>query len=453
MYNLDKSFNDFYTNQVVLSSDKQNELREKKNLNLNRLKAGLKEDNDENDTIFKIAETRIQGSMAMHTVVQNDSNDYDIDVAVIFDKDNLGAKGPLAIKNIVVDALKRKCNGFAKEPEVRTNCVRVTYSEGYHIDFAIYRRYKDCETAQEYVYEHAGSQWTIRNPADINNWFNEELNNKGQILRKVIRLLKMFCKSRESWINMPGGLLQTVLCDETLQSYDRLDVTFYYTMKAIKERLETTIEVLNPTDKAVSLLQTDAHRQKMRNLCAKLDVNLAKLEVLFDKDCSESDARKVWQEFFNHDFWSVNDRRDLGERTNNSDTAFINTEQFIEDLYNVDEQYIVKIGCNISKNGFRTMPILQFLEHFRLLRLPQGYTIECTIDYTDAPKYDKILWKVRNVGRVAQQRNMIRGQIKERGKTIKEHSDFYGAHYIECYLIRENKCIAVGRVNVPIDNG
>lgn len=452
MYNLDKFFNDFYKNHVVLPSDKQNELRDKKNLNLKRLREGLEEYNEESGTNYKIAETRLQGSMAMHTIVQNDSNEYDIDVAVIFDKDNIADKGPVAIKNVIVDALKRKCKGFAKPPEVKTNCVRITYSDGYHIDFAVYRRYKDSDNIQEYTYEHAGNQWTLRNPAAINNWFDEEINAKGQILRKIIRLSKMFCKSRTNWTNMPGGLLQTVLCDEMLQSYDRLDETFYYTMKAIKERLETTIEVFNPTDKAVSLLQTEAHRQKMRDWCRRLGDNLAKLKVLFEKECSEADAKKAWWEFFEHDYWNVTDKNNSAERTNISCPSFVNTEQFIEDLYNVDEQYVVKIGCRISKAGFRTMPILQFFERFRLFRLPQGYTIECTVDYTDAPRYDKILWKVRNVGFVAEQRNMIRGQIKERGKSIREHSDFYGAHFIECYLIQGNRCIAIGRVNVPIDS-
>ena len=60
---------------------------------------------------------------------------------------------------------------------------------------------------------------------------NDDSNGK---LRKIIRLSKMFCKSRKSWKNMPSGLLQTVLCDEKLQqSYERTDELFYYTMQEI----------------------------------------------------------------------------------------------------------------------------------------------------------------------------------------------------------------------------
>ena len=42
----------------------------------------------EKNKSYKICEERVQGSMAMHTIVQNDKNDYDIDVAIVFEKDN-----------------------------------------------------------------------------------------------------------------------------------------------------------------------------------------------------------------------------------------------------------------------------------------------------------------------------------------------------------------------------
>lgn len=403
MYDLSKSFHDFYKNHVVLSAEKQNELRKKRDLNLERLKAGLKEYNEEHKTNYKISETRTQGSMAMHTVVQNDGNDYDIDVAIVFEKDNLAGKGAQAIKNVVVDALKRKCTGFATEPEAKTNCVRIVYANGYHVDFAIYRRFKESITDKEYTYEHAGSTWTSRNPAAINNWFNDEIADKGQVLRQVIRLSKMFCKSRDSWINMPGGLLQTVLCDEKLQNYDRLDETFYYTMLEIKKRLDNSVEVNNPTDSSLSLLQTENHRQKMRNWCSRLNGKLSELDVLFDENCSETDAKNAWYIFFNHDYWSESSKSTMSESCQKSLYAFSNTEQFIEDMYNMDEQYTVKIDCIISKNGFRDMPILSFLEKFNGW-LPHGFSIDCSIGYTDAPRYDMILWKVRNVGAVAEQK-------------------------------------------------
>ena len=143
MYDLSSKFNAFYTNHVVLPQDDQTDLYHKKDLNIQRLKDGLKEYNEENNTSYSVVETCVQGSVAMSTVVQNEDHDYDIDVAIVFEKSVLGDKGAQATRNMVANALRRKTKQFNAEPEVKTSCVRVQYADGYHIDFAVYRRYYD----------------------------------------------------------------------------------------------------------------------------------------------------------------------------------------------------------------------------------------------------------------------------------------------------------------------
>ena len=48
MYDLEKEMKKFYYNEVVLPQDETTNLREKKKINLDRLKEGLKEYNEEN---------------------------------------------------------------------------------------------------------------------------------------------------------------------------------------------------------------------------------------------------------------------------------------------------------------------------------------------------------------------------------------------------------------------
>ena len=450
MYDLSKEFHDFYKNHVVLPNDKQNDLRSKKNLNIKRLKSGLKEYNTDNNTDYKISETRVQGSMAMATVVQNDSNDYDIDVAIVFEKDNISDKGAIAIKNVIVDALKRKCTNFKSEPETKTNCVRIEYQDGYHVDFAIYRRYKE-DGENEYTYEHAGSSWSLRNPSAINNWFSAEIKDKGDCLRKVIRFSKMFCKSRCFWINMPGGLLQTVVWDEKIQnSYERLDECFYYTMKEVKERLDASIEVYNPTDTSTSLLLTQDHRTKMNNWLSRLSDKLEKLEILFDTDCTFENAKDAWYEFFNHTYW-----QELSTVTESSSAyelcSFRNTEEYIEDMVNINEQYYVDVSCKVKANGFPLQSLVDFLSKFNKNWLPHGFSIDFDIVDTNVPEPYDVWWKVRNVGPVAEQKDNIRGQIEKKYHKHKhEASQFYGEHYVECYIIKNDECVAISHIKVPI---
>ena len=139
----------------------------------------------------------------------------------------------------------------------------------------------------------------------------------------------------------------------------------------------------------------------------------------------------------------------LAESSKSENHIYTDTEEFIEDMYPVDLKYNLKIDCEVEKDGFRTMPIVRYLnEYFPLL--PHNFAIRCSIKTTNCPLHYKILWKVKNVGNVAEERNMIRGQIEDRGKKIKETSNFYGPHYIECYLIKNGVCVAIDRVDIPI---
>ncbi len=455
MYDLSSKFNTFYTSYVVLSQSEQNSLYDKKNLNLQRLKNGLKEYNDEYKTSYSVAEDCVQGSVAMSTVVQNEDSDYDIDVAVVFNKSVLGDKGAQATRNMVANALRRKTKQFNAEPEVKTSCVRVKYADGYHIDFAIYRRSYDYIN-EEWIYEHSGSEWSSRELRGLTDWFKNQNDNSDGKLRKVIRLSKMFGKSRSSWKNMPSGLLQTVLCDEKLQkSYDRIDELFYYTMKEIVNRIENNTSVVAPVDNGRDLTPRQSDKQKMINWKNRLKSKLADLDVLFSEDCTQTDAIQAWYGFFNHEFWNESTTKseyNTLQPFKKAVCSFVDNEQFIEDMFPVNLIYSCKISCFVSGNGWRPTPIGQFLSLLKRY-LPHRFEIRCTMEYTNCPWPYKIFWKVRNVGVEAEKRDMLRGQIYEKGKTIVEHSNFFGKHYIECYIIKNGVCVARDKVDIPIGKG
>lgn len=455
MYDLSSKFNTFYDSYVVLSELQQTNLHKKKELNIQRLKDGLKEYNEENKTSYSIKETCVQGSVVMSTVVQNEDDNYDIDIAIVFDKSELGNKGAQATRNMVANALKRKTKQFNTEPEVKTSCVRVNYADGYHVDFAIYRRKYD-KRNDSWIYEHAGADWTERELNGLSKWFKTQNSNSDRKLRKIVRLSKMFCKSRKFWKNMPSGLLQTVLCEEKLEdSYERIDELFYYTMKAIVERLEINTCVTAPVDNGRDLTPRKSDIQRMINWKNRLKSKLEDLEILFKDDCTKDDVIQAWYGFFNHDYWSEQSTKIAKYESKTvlrPICSFSDTEEYIEELYPLSLLYSCKVSCIVSGNGWRPKLLTEFLSALRHW-LPHNFEIRCTMDYTDCPQPYKIFWKVKNVGPEAERRNQIRGQIVEKGKTIVEHSNFYGNHYIECYIIKNNMCVAKERINIPIGRG
>ncbi|MGG0938708.1 cyclic GMP-AMP synthase DncV-like nucleotidyltransferase [Brevibacillus centrosporus] len=449
MYDLSSMFHTFYKKHVVLPKAEKTKLFDKKDLNLQRLKDGLEEYNKEKGTNYKIAESMVQGSVAMATVIKNESNDYDIDVAIVFEKDKI-PDGTIAVKNFVVDALNRKCTGFKVPPYAKTNCVRIEYADGYHVDFAIYRRYKDEDG--NYQYEHCGSQWRSRDPKAITAWFIQENKDKNYQLRELVRLMKMFSRSRKEWV-MPGGLVQSVLVNEKFQTYSRIDERFYYTLRAIKDRLFLDKDVNNPTDPTQTLKLIQKDNTKITNLYNRLNTYLAKLDVLFDSGCTKPQALAVWKEFFNHDFWDQqvvleNVSKSLAYLSENEDDQdYQETEEFIEYLFPIDLQYSLELDCRVTQNGWRITRLSEMLRKKELLQ-PQK-----KLDFfvkTDVPGPYDVYWKVKNKGVVAKRKNEVRGQIVKRTLQHTEHTKFKGEHFVEVYIVKNGVCVARKKINVPI---
>lgn len=406
--------------------------------------------NEENSTNHKLVEDIVQGSVAMATVTQNDDNDYDIDVAVVFEKDNLPA-GTMATKNMVVNALKRKCTGFKTEPETKTNCVRIVYAEGYHIDFAVYRRHRN--GYGKYLYEHCGSEWRDRDPRAINSWFSTENADKDGRLREVVRLMKMFSKSRDSWANMPGGLVQTVLANEQFEKHERIDEQLYYTLSSIKDRLYYDRNVLNPTDSTQSLALVEKDNAKIQNLYTRLSEQLAELEILLENDCSAKDAITAWGAFFNHLFWeSETDKLEkvaaVSEQVDAFSRYYGDTEVFIGDLVPVEPDYELELDCKVTRGD----KSVGWLKEMRRTYTP--LTPGCNLLFvgkTNTPEPYQVLWKVLNRGPLAIERDSIRGQIFSTERIWhKETTDFKGDHYVECYIVKDGVCVAKSRIDVPI---
>lgn len=422
MHDSDEQFNTFYKEHVILSEDEKNNLVEKKDLNIERLAAGLEEYNTEKKTTFELLHHIVQGSMAMDTVVQNEENEYDIDVAIIFDKDKL-PEGTIATKNIVVDALKRKCKRFKTEPEALTNCIRIEYADGYHIDFAVYRQFIDSNGY--YAYEHCGSEWRSRDPEAITKWFETENNNFHQDVQKVVSLLKMFCKSRSGW-SMPGGLIQSVLVAECIQSKDRLDETFYYTIQKIRDRLEGDKSIQNPAEPSLSLLYTMKDEQKVKNLYSRLTSQIKKLDdVLFKDECTDVQAVSAWKEFFRHTYW--------GELVTESADQVMVRKSY-------SAHYDVEIMVDVEWMPGEFIPLSDVKG-----RIPKDKLITFTAkpNFSD---YTEIEWEVINYG---DEFGADKGHIAN-GISVTEHTSYRGNHSMVCRVFNHNNIVCEKEIKVPI---
>ena len=112
--------------------------------------------------------------------------------------------------------------------------------------------------------------------------------------------------------------------------------------------------------------------------------------------------------------------------------------------------FFLRIDCTVTQDGFRPRFLREILREHKWLG--RKLKLDFQIMYTNCPKPYEIFWKVRNVGEVAKQRNMIRGEVICTNNPHQiERTSFYGPHYVECFLVKNKVCIARDRIDVPIE--
>ena len=302
MSHIKKEFNDFYNNNVRVSEEDKNKLREYRETNINRLKKGLIK--IDHALPIKIVN---QGSFATHTVVQNHNNDFDIDIAIIFNDSEISSN-PLFARQKIRDAMLESGDIFKRPPEARTNAVTVWYKEGYHVDFAIHRQIESGEL------QHAGINWTYRDPIKLADWINKQINEKSpkhieeyhvldNQLRRIIQLIKYWTKSRDSW-NLPGGTYISILAIECYENnilYD--DQSLVQTMKKISDRLNNRLDVYNPIDPTSIINYKDEYTNQLSNLRDKLEQWLPYIIDVYNSNIDKETTIDSWNTFYSDKYW------------------------------------------------------------------------------------------------------------------------------------------------------
>ncbi|MGF1456275.1 MAG: cyclic GMP-AMP synthase DncV-like nucleotidyltransferase [Alphaproteobacteria bacterium] len=312
MFNCHDDILAYHDEDVTLPKAEQDEMRARRDTNRQRLKDGLKRDEKPAPSGFQS-----QGSYAHRTMVQHPEKDYDIDDGVYFWKEDL--KGPNGgdmsardAKEMVRKALHDK--RFKKPPEVRTNCVRIYYDAGYHVDVPVYRnvRTKNIWGEEAVHYEIASSDWKKADPVEVTRWFNSENEHQspdtvnGRQLRRQTRMSKAFARSRESWRPRvaTGFMITTLIVNECYRANStREDRSLYETMVSMRDRLKWNLEIDHPTV-AGEKLTTGPDDARVRLLKEKLDWAIEVLQVLFERDCTQAKALKAWDKVFNTNFFS-----------------------------------------------------------------------------------------------------------------------------------------------------
>lgn len=296
MIDCNKDIKDYHDEKVKLTDSQIDDLKEKRRINRDRVERGLEASEEPAPTGFVT-----QGSFAMGTIIQEEPDrTYDLDEGIIFTRDSLVGSGgadktALDARKMVQDAVDD--GSFGTPPEVKTNCVRIVYSDGLQVDMPVYRR--ETEEAQA-VMELASGDWKESDPQGVTDWF-QAARETQPFLRQLVRLFKSFCKNRPSY-PLPSGFVLTVLAHECYRGEsDRLDENLRRTIEEVHARLTVKLTVRHPVvDEWLIADVVDSRTAKLRDL---LDTAVEDFQELDLPNCTRSRALKVWKKVFHTDYF------------------------------------------------------------------------------------------------------------------------------------------------------
>lgn len=290
-----------------------------------------------------------------------------------------------------------------------------------------------------------GGKWCITNPRKEIEAVNDLNLNKNYNLKRL-------CKIVRAWKNKHGvamgGLLIDTLVYNFFNSTDDYNDKSYSDYDLLCKDFFTYLSELSDEQEYYCAPGSNQHVLVKNKFVSK-----AKKAIKFCDDAINAagtkGVNKKWKKVFGRPF--PENMESLREAlTNNKLLSYTNTEEFIEDKFNVDIRFNLKIDCDIRQNGFREFTLRNLL--FSRIPLLPKKNLEFRIIHNDVPKPFKIYWKVLNRGAEAIRRRDIRGQIlRDKGKGHKsENTTFKGNHIVECYIVKNEIVVAKDRISVPI---
>jgi hypothetical protein len=283
MANCNKLFLDF-NEDLTLTSTKKARLKTSKD----NLRAKIREHFEEKHSDY-VPNFFIQGSYKLKTTIRTKEDECDLDDGIYFFRE------PDVSGTILQDWVKDAVTGVTDTPpEHRKKCIRVIYAGDYHIDLPVYYKLKSTDDSEHPNIAVKSEDFQLSDPKEFVNWFNDQKDENGQLVR-IVKYLKAWGDHKRN--KMPNGLTMTVLAEDNISYNEREDIALKDTLVSIKTSInddETgTFECIVPTTPNDDLFEEYDEKRK-HNFLNALDSFIEDAK----KAISESNqlrASKLWK--------------------------------------------------------------------------------------------------------------------------------------------------------------
>jgi len=233
----------------------------------------------------------IQGSYKMKTTIRTKDDTCDMDDGVWFDSN------PDDVTCTTLQTwVKNAVDGTTDDIQHRKKCITVNYKADYNIDLPVYLF--DENEDDKPLLAVKNSDWREDDPKEMIESFNNEKDDKGQLLR-IVRYLKAWCDYKKD--TMPSGLAMTILAMNNWQSNDKDDVALKFTLTEIEKTLNKKFECIVPATPYDDIF-ADYSDTKKKNFLDNLSDFIADAKKAVDDEKNYLKASQLWQKHLGERF-------------------------------------------------------------------------------------------------------------------------------------------------------
>ena len=223
--------------------------------------------------------------------------EYDVDDGIYFRGDIADRKSVQTYHNWILEAVKGQTQTF--DPEDKTTCVRVLYSDGHHIDLPIYFKEED----EVPTLAHKTKGYIDSDPLAFTEWLRAKTDANPQILRliKYMKGWKVYREDCRADKVFPSGFVLSILVCNHFVSNDRDDISF-------KETLSNMHTSLSSYDGFKCYRPTTPSDEDLLSSYSHKDYFLSHLKAIVAggtealKAKNQKVACQIWQSFFGSRF-------------------------------------------------------------------------------------------------------------------------------------------------------
>lgn len=407
------------------------------------------------------------GSWAHRTIIRPvmETDEFDADV-LLYVQEQLTWKPKEYIDNLY-SAFHENAT-YKAMAQRKTRCVRINYKDDFHIDVVPYLKRGAGHFITNRLEPEDEGCFESSDPEAFTEWIDERQRFTNGTFVKVVRLLK-YLRDYKNTFSCKSIILTTLLGSEINAIEASLNPELYAdvptTLSTLLSKLASSLPaemptIMDPAETGENF--TDRYRDSWdySNFRDKIIYYADKIKQAYEETEDREKSIRLWQEVFGSGF-KPGALVKAASLTPYSASVPWGEEQFINDATfghpiqlqpGMDLRISgrcsgLKVGSCSRSNGFRQFELTKYGN-----RVPKNRNLQFTASI-NVPKPYRIFWKVRNGGQEAANSNALRGEITEGqvGSVTKTESTLYkGTHYVECYVVKDDRVVAIDRQPVIV---